>query len=583
MTQDATTTQEVDLYSALDPSDLPDDPVVLKQLLLQLLATLRKETKRRAEVERSMDVLLKQLRRIKSPPACAGQGLLFDVQALADEAAANEPPAPPPSVPEPPRRKCRPHGRRRNPAELEQIDVVHDLSDDVKQLFAAGQLIPLPDVITFQMDYRPAKLVSLRHIQKKYVRADEDSTPAVAAETPTTETRESARAEGEPAEAASVAPLDPPPAPTCGEPTEDLLPKRRILLAPKRIALPSCQAAPGLLAYVWLSKFGDHLPYYRQESITQRYGVLLNRSTTCGWMLDLAGVLQELYELLIREVLFSRVLHTDDTTVQCQDPETGQWSTARFWNYIGDEAHPLAVYDFTLTHERTHPATFLRDYRGYLQADAYNGYDGLYLDSRGAIIEVGCWQHARKRFKAAVESDGRANVAMAYIKSLYAIEEKLRRRKRDEWATLTIDERAERVAEVRTRETAPLLETFGTWLRKTVGNVLPKSDFGGAIGYTLNQWDALQQFTRCGLLDADNNEAERGHRGIAIGRNNWRMVGSPRGGRAAAVHFSFISSCKMNRVEPFGYLVDVLERLPLTPKADLGELLPHRWKPRTAG
>lgn len=186
---------------------------------------------------------------------------------------------------------------------------------------------------------------------------------------------------------------------------------------------------------------------------------------------------------------------------------------------MGDEAYPLTVFQYTLTHERTHPATFLRDYQGYLQADAYNGYDGIYLESDGKIIEVGCWQHARKRFKAAQASDLRAQVAMAFIKSMYAIEKRIRQRKTRAWADLSIDERAERVRQVRQAETVPLLHNFGVWLRQTSGNVLPKSELGEAIRYTLNQWDALQVFTTCGLLDADNNEAERGHRGIAIGRN----------------------------------------------------------------
>ena len=254
----------------------------------------------------------------------------------------------------------------------------------------------------------------------------------------------------------------------------------------------------------------------------------------------------------------------------------------RFWNYVGDEAFPLTVFHYTLTHERTHPATFLRDYQGYLQADAYNGYDGLYLESGGTIIEVGCWQHARKRFQAAQASDLRAEVALAFIKSMYAIEKRIRRCKASQWAELSIDERAERVRQVRQEETVPLLNNFGIWLRQTMGNVLPKSELGEAIRYTLNQWDALQVFTTCGLLDPDNNEAERGHRGIAIGRKNWRMVGSDRGGEAAAIHFSFIASCKMNNVEPFTYLVDVLRRLPNTPREQLVDLLPHRWKPATA-
>ena len=193
---------------------------------------------------------------------------------------------------------------------------------------------------------------------------------------------------------------------------------------------------------------------------------------------------------MIAEVLRSRAVHTDDTTVQRQDPETGQWSTARFWNYVGDEAYPLTVFQYTLTHERTHPATFLRDYQGYLQADAYNGYDGIYLESGGKIIEVGCWQHARKRFKAAQASDLRAQVAMAFIKSMYAIEKRIRQRKTREWADLSIDECAERVlGKLCQAETVPLLNNFGVWLRQTSGNVLPKSELGEAIRYTLNQWD----------------------------------------------------------------------------------------------
>jgi hypothetical protein len=382
---------------------------------------------------------------------------------------------------------------------------------------------------------------------------------------------------------ATIAACDP--ATTPVSPSDDDQLKRQlppILLGEKRLAMSSCLAGAGLLAFVWLSKFGDHLPLYRQETITRRFGIPLARSTLCQWMLDLAETLKELHQVMIAEVLRSRVLHTDDTTVQRQDVETGQWSTARLWNYVGDEAYPLTVFDYTLTHERTHPATFLRDYQGYVQADAYNGYDGIYLDSRGKIIEVGCWQHARKRFKAAQASDLRAEVPMAFIKSMYAIEKRIRQCKAREWAELSIDERAERVRQVRQAETVPLLNNLEIWLRQTSGNVLPKSELGDAIRYTLNQWDALQVFTTCGLLDPDNNEAERGHRGIAIGRNNWRMVGSDRGGEAAAIHFSFIASCKMNQVEPFTYLVDVLRRLPTTPREQLVDLLPHRWKLSTA-
>lgn len=623
MMQDAHDSPELDLTSLLDLSQLPDDPSVLKQLLAQLILLVRKESKRREEVEQAIDALLRSLQRKKTLPDCPGQGRLFAEEASDEEVAqatsreeldAMLAGLLSSSEPEPPRRTARPHGRRRPAQDLETIDVVHDLADDIKALFAEGELQPLPDVITYQYDYRPGKVMLLRHIQRKYLRRDidcGDQPPAhddrVGAAAPlasdqsvsgdrdheatpisqitaegTLATQADAEVDALVPQHESQATSDIATTPVGASNTQRKRQLPRILLGEKCQVLSSCLAAAGLLTFVWLSKFADHLPLYRLESITRRFGIPLARSTLCQWMIDLAEVLKELYQLMIAEVLRSRAVHTDDTTVQRQDPETGQWSTARFWNYVGDEAYPLTVFQYTLTHERTHPATFLRDYQGYLQADAYNGYDGIYLDSGGRIIEVGCWQHARKRFKAAQASDLRAEVAMAFIKSMYAIEKRIRQRKKREWADLSIDERAERVRQVRQAETVPLLSNFGVWLRQVRGSVLPKSDLGEAIRYTLNQWDALQVFTTCGLLDPDNNEAERSHRGIAIGRKNWRMVGSDRGGEAAAIHFSFIASCQMNNVEPFAYLVDVLRRLPTTPREQLVDLLPHRWKPSTA-
>ena len=378
MTQDAHESPELDLSSLLDLSKLPDDPSVLKQLLAQLILLVRKETQRREEVERAIDTLLRQLQRNKTLPDCPGQGRLFE------EASAEEPtPATSPDEldaalagllpgvePEPARRRARPHGRRRPAKDLETIDVVHDIAEEVKALFAEGQLQPLPDVITYQYDYRPGRVLLVRHIQRKYLRRDvgdsnnrnrnsenapAPETCALAAE-PTPANNLQAQASGDGAEripqAAATATVDAtteagtaatadatersseahvrdntqtsPACPSLEQRKRELPP---ILLGEKRMVLPSCLAAAGLLAFVWLSKFGDHLPLYRQETITRRFGIHLARSTLCRWMIDLAEALKELYQLMIAEVLRSRVLHTDDTTVQRQDVETGKWST----------------------------------------------------------------------------------------------------------------------------------------------------------------------------------------------------------------------------------------------------------------
>jgi transposase len=601
MTQEALTAQDVDLYSPLDPSALPDDPVLLKKLLVQLISLLRRETKRREDVERNMDLLLRKLTSTRGESASPDQLNLF---VTAPESAGNSPaasaePATEAAAEPEPKRKARPHGRRKPPAHLEEREIVHDLPPELKRELGEQNLVPLPDVVSFQYDYQAAKLVVLRHVQKKYLRRDGDlpaapatadaslpapaANPASIADTtaPIADTPASAASDAESTEAAP--PIELPHATTARATHAGVLDgvEEKILLAEKP-KLPECEAAPGLLAYIWLSKYGDHLPLYRLESITERYGVHFTRSTTCGWMLLLADWLRPLWKWMCDEVRRSRVIHTDDTTVPLQDPITGQKSQARFWNYIGDEAHRLIVLEFTRTHERDGPARFLSDYQGDLQADAYNGYDGIYLDSKGRIIEVGCWQHARKRYKKAAQSDARAFAGLAFIKSMYAIEKSIRELRDTEWSNLPLDERAARIVEIRQRDTAPLLQSFREWINKTHGDVLPKSDLGDAFRYTLNQWDALNEFAKCGLLSIDNNPAERAHRGIAIGRKNWLHVGSERGGHAAAIHFSLIASCKLNGLDPFAYLVDILPRLAATPASELGQLAPHRWTKRAA-
>jgi len=589
MTQEASATQDVDLYSPLDPSALPDDPVLLKQLLVQLLALLRRETKRREDVERNMDLLLRKLTAAKSEPASPDQLNLFVTAPDPSSAAARVEPAIAAAAAVEPKKKCRPHGRRKPPAHLEEVEVVHDLPAELKRQLGEANLVSLPDVVSHQYDYRAAKLVVLRHVQKKYLRRASDvcatrdgsgaAPPNEAATVPTTNETATANTTPPRAIAAACSAAAPPIDLSNATPAGVLAGvEEKILLAAKP-NLPECEAAPGLLAYIWLSKYGDHLPLYRLETITARYGIVFTRSTTCGWMMQLADWLRPLWNWMCDEVRRSRAIHTDDTTVPLQDPITGQKSQARFWNYIGDAEHRLIVLEFTRTHERDGPARFLTDYQGYLQADAYNGYDGIYLDSGGRIIEVGCWQHARKRYKEAAASDTRAYCALAFIKSMYAIEKKIRELRESEWSGLTRDERAARIVAIRQRDTAPLLQSFRAWIDQTHGDVLPKSALGEAFRYTLNQWDALNQFANCGLLSIDNNPAERAHRGIAIGRKNWLHVGSERGGHAAAIHFSLIASCKMNGLDPFAYLVDILPRIATTPASELGHLAAHRWKP----
>src|SRR5689334_171681 len=245
-------------------------------------------------------------------------------------------------------------------------------------------------------------------------------------------------------------------------------------------------------------------------------------------------------------------------------------STARFWVYLGDNAHPYNVYDFTVNCKRDGPQQFLATYQGYLHADAFSGYDGLYLpEARTAtarIMEVACNAHARRKFYEARTSDAlRAHQALAYYRQLYELE-----RVAKEFGE------GQRL-QMRRDLAVPILEKFGAWLVAERPAVLPKSPIAEAIGYALNNWTALCRYTEAGFLSIDNNAAEREMKRIAIGRKNWLTIGSPRGGKTAAVLMSFTSTCARQGVEPWTYLEDVLRRLPGTAASQVENLLPDRW------
>jgi len=248
-------------------------------------------------------------------------------------------------------------------------------------------------------------------------------------------------------------------------------------------------------------------------------------------------------------------------------------STARFWVYLGDAAHPYNVFDFTVNRKRDGPQQFLATYQGYLHADAFSGYDGLYLpDTRTAaarIREVACNAHARRKFYEARHSDALgAHQALAYYRQLYELEERARQ--------LDFNE-AQRL-QMRRDLAVPILEQFRQWLEAQRPQVLPKSPMGEAVGYALHNWTALIRYTEAGFLAIDNNVAEREMKRVAIGRKNWLFVGSPAGGRTATVLLSFTSTCHRLGIEPWAYLQDVLTRLPTTPAERLTELLPDHWQ-----
>jgi transposase len=326
-------------------------------------------------------------------------------------------------------------------------------------------------------------------------------------------------------------------------------------------AIEKSLAGEGLLAHVVVSKFGDHLPLHRQEEILGRHGVHLPRSTLCNWVEGVAAAFSPIVQHMRSELLATDYLQTDDTPVLVLKKLLGSFK-GRLWAYL-DPLGRQVVYDATPTHEARGPEAFLADFEGYLQADAYTGYDGLFRSGR--IVEVACWTHARRRFREALETDPRAASMLALVQELYRIE-------RDA-GELAFEERK---ALRRDRSTLVLAQ-IDELRQKLAGDVLPKSPLGEALRYLGNQWDALHRYLEDGRLVIDNNGAENQLRIVAVGRKNWMFAGSLAGARWAATLFSLVQSCRLVGVDPFLYFRDVLMRLPTHPQRLIGQLTPRAW------
>jgi transposase len=565
---------------------LPDDLLTLKLMVLELATTVREERHAKDALQQRIDLLLRRLFGPRSERYRPDQPLLFGDDVLgADQnpAAAAEPPPPRSRRP----RQAKPHGRQKLPEDLPRRPLHHQLSA-AERLCVCGQArVEIGVDVSEQLDWQPASFFVWQHLIHKYAclncRANTADTTMTSPDQLPVDTAASAIADSAPAEptAATMLPADGAQAepiatlPADARPASVLpQPKGATVIAAVKPAMPIAKGlpGPGLLAQVIVSKYFDHLPLHRQENIYRRQGVRLARSTTCDWMAACAELLRPLYDLMVQAVLQSLWLHTDDTPVKNLGHDVGATDKARFWIYWGDRTHPYNVFDFTVNRKRDGPQTFLADFHGYLHADAFSGYDALYLPQPRAgaapIVEVACNAHARRRFDEARLSDALgAHRALAYYGQLYELERSAQR------VGLDDDQRRQ----MRQELSLVILEKFQAWLIEQRDQVLPKSPMAEAVGYALNNWTALIRFTEQGYLSIDNNVAEREMKRIAVGRKNWLFVGSAKGGRTAAVLYSFTSTCHRLGIEPWAYLQDVLTQLPGLASERLGELLPDRW------
>lgn len=328
----------------------------------------------------------------------------------------------------------------------------------------------------------------------------------------------------------------------------------------------------GLLAQVLVAKYLDHLPLYRQESIFERAGLALPRSTLAQWVGACGVKVQPLIEAMKSLLLTRAVLHADETPVAMLKPGLGRTHRAYLWSYSSSEYEPqqLVLYDFAETRAGVHAREFLGAWSGKLVCDDYAGYKALF---QNGVIEIGCMAHARRKFHdlyAQHQSDIAAD-ALRHFGTLYEIEREARE--------LQLDAAGRK--QLRQQRAKPVAEALREWLTRQRSQVPDGSATAKAIEYSLGRWAALVRYLEDGDLPIDNNHIENRIRPVALGRSNWLFAGSLRAGQRAAAIMSLIQSAKLNGLDPYRYLKDVLERLPTQPASRVEELLPHRWQSTT--
>jgi len=524
----------------LDLQNLPENQSISKQQALSLLR--RQEEKYQAQIdylEEQLRLLRNELfgRKSEKPiRAPHNQIQLFEHPDPGDESAGPEEPERI-DIPAHSRKK---RGRKPLPEHLPREDVIHDLSDDEKLCACGHQMSRIGQDECEKLDYIPAKIRVLRHIRYKYA---------------------CKHCEGVEGDGPTV----------------------KIAPVPAQL-IPKSNATAGLLAHVFTAKFADGLPLYRQEKIFARLGLDLARSTMANWGIEAAGRCKPLVELLGSEIRGGPRINVDETTLQVlKEPGRRNTSKSYMWLYRGGVPEkPALVYQYAPTRSGKVAETFIGDFAGYVQSDAFAGYDRL--EGKPGIRLMGCWAHARRKFYAVIQAKKKirskrknpkslADEALDFIRQLYRIEKQARAQE------LSFDQ----IGRLRQENSRPLLDRFKQWLDEKSPLVPPKSLLGKAIAYSLDNWQRLIVYVEDGRLKPDNNAAENAIRPFVVGRKNWLFAGHPRGADASAVFFSLIETAKANGLEPFAYLKYVFEQIPITEDNDYPSLLPTNIDRQAAG
>ena len=322
--------------------------------------------------------------------------------------------------------------------------------------------------------------------------------------------------------------------------------------------IPKSNVAPGLLAYIIISKFLDALPLYRQEKIFERIGVSISRTSMARWVIQSGVLIQVLLNMMQDHALSEDILAIDETTIQVlKEPDKPPESKSQMWvRRGGPPDRPVVLFNYSSSRNQAVADELLDGFEGYLQSDGYQVY-GNFAAANENVTSVGCWAHARRKFEQAVKAQGggkpKAGMAMqglSYIRNLYRIEDGIKNNTPEE-----------RYA-IRQTEAKPVLEKIRTWLDKSISKSPTSSSVGKALNYLNNQWSTLTHYIDDGRLQIDNNRTENAIRPFVVGRKNWLFADTPKGAHASAALYSIIETAKANGLEPYRYLRCIFKELP---------------------
>ena len=484
------------------PKDLPDDPVLLKQLLEQMLSERESDKGKIVHLEEENALLRQRLFGRKSEqtadPTTPQMALFNEAENVAesvDETVEEEVVAP-----------TKRRGKRKPlPADLPRIEVIHELPDHELTCACGCRKHSIGEEISEQLEIVPMQIRVIKHVRKVYACRG--------------------------CETALV---------TADKPAQ---------------LIEKSMASPSVLAMLLTTKYVDGLPLHRFEKVLGRHGVNIPRQTLARWVIQCGEHLQPLLNLMRDRLLESRVIHCDETRVQVlKEPDREPSSQSWMWVQTGGPPNqPVILFDYSTSRAQEVPSRLLEGYRGYLMTDDYAGYNAL--GAQSGVERLGCWAHARRKFVEAQKvqpkgKTGRADIALNLINKLYGIERDLK------------EVGDEHRHECRQQNSLPVLAQLQTWLEKTQPQVTAQNALGKAISYLASNWIKLVRFTEAGYLPIDNNAAERAIRPFVIGRKNWLFSDTPKGAMASAQLYSLVETAKANGQEPYAWLRHALEGLP---------------------